>query len=129
MLVALSLVEDTSRAQKLLTDPKVHYPEDTLIQSAYIPMAQALIHSNPTQSGSSIEALRPAVRFEMAPFLSFLPIYVRGIVHLRAHEGREAATEFQQILTPRGVWYIAPEYALAQVGLGLGIALLLQKRS
>jgi eukaryotic-like serine/threonine-protein kinase len=122
LLVALSLVEDTSSAQKLLTDLKVHYPEDTLIQSAYIPMAEALIQSSSTQSGSSIEALRPAVRFEMAPFLSFLPIYVRGIVHLRAHEGREAATEFQKVLSRRGVWYVAPEYALAHVGLARALA-------
>jgi serine/threonine protein kinase/Tfp pilus assembly protein PilF len=122
LLIALSLAEDTSRAQKLLTDLKDHYPEDTLIQSAYIPMAEALIQSSSTKSGSSIEILRPAVRFEMGPFLSFLPIYVRGIVHLRAHEGREAATEFQKILSHRGVWYIAPEYALAHVGLARALA-------
>ena len=64
-------------------------------------MAEALIQSSSTKSVSSIEILRPAVRFEMGPFLSFLPIYVRGIVHLRAHEGREAATEFQKILSHR----------------------------
>jgi eukaryotic-like serine/threonine-protein kinase len=122
LLVALSLAEDTSRAQNLLTDLKDHYPEDTLIQSAYIPMAEALIQSSSTKSGSSVEILRPAVRFEMAPFLGFLPIYVRGIVHLRAHEGREAATDFQKILSHRGVWYIAPEYALAHVGLARALA-------
>jgi serine/threonine protein kinase/tetratricopeptide (TPR) repeat protein len=122
LLVALSLAEDTSRAQKLLTDLKDHYPEDTLIQSAHIPMAEALIQSSSTKSGSSIEILRPAVRFEMGPFLSFLPIYVRGIVHLRAHEGREAASEFQKILSHRGVWYIAPEYALAHVGMARALA-------
>ena len=101
LIIALSLAEDTSRAQKLLIDLKDHYPEHTLIQSAYIPMAEALIQSSSTKSVSSIEILRPAVRFEMGPFLSFLPIYVRGIVHLRAHEGREAATEFQKILSHR----------------------------
>jgi eukaryotic-like serine/threonine-protein kinase len=122
LLIALSLAEDTSRAQKLLTDLKGRYPEDTLIQSAYIPMAAALIQSSSTKSGSSIEILRSVVRFEMGPFLSFLPIYVRGIVHLRAHEGREAATEFQRILSHRGVWYIAPEYALAHVGLARALA-------
>jgi tetratricopeptide (TPR) repeat protein len=122
LLVGLSLAEDTSRAQKLLTDLKDHYPEDTLIQYAYIPMAEALIQSSSAKSGSSIEILRPAVRFEMGPFLSFLPIYVRGIVHLRAHEGREAATEFQKIISHRGVWYIAPEYALAHVGLARALA-------
>jgi serine/threonine protein kinase/Tfp pilus assembly protein PilF len=117
LLLALSVVQDTSRAQKLLTDLKARYPEDTLIQSAYIPMAEALIQSSPTNSGTSMETLRPAVRFEMAPSLSFLPIYVQGIIHLRAHEGREAAMDFQKILNHRGVWYIAPEYALAHVGL------------
>jgi len=122
LLVALSLAEDTSRAKKLVTNLKDKYPEDTLIQSAYIPMAEALIQSSSTKPGSVVEILRPAARFEMGVFLSFLPIYVRGIVHLRAHEGREAATEFQKILSHRGVWYIAPEYALAHVGLARALA-------
>jgi serine/threonine protein kinase/Tfp pilus assembly protein PilF len=122
LLIALSLAGDTSRAQKLLTDLKVRYPEDTLIQSAYIPMAEGLIQSRSANSGSSIETLRPAVRFEMAPFLSSLPIYVRGIVDLRAHEAGEAATEFQKILSHRAVWYTAPEYALAHAGLARALA-------
>ncbi|HTS08932.1 MAG TPA: protein kinase [Candidatus Eisenbacteria bacterium] len=122
LLVALSLTGDLSRAQKLVTELSVRYPEDTLIQSVYVPMAQALIHSSSAKSASSIETLRPAVRFEMNPYLNFLPIYVRGMVLLRAHEGRAAATEFQKILSHRGVWYIAPEYALANVGLARALA-------
>ena len=122
LLVALSLAGDLSRAQKLLTDLKVRYPEDTLIQFAYIPMTEGLIQSSSSKSGSSIETLRPAARFEMGSFLGFLPIYVRGIVRLRAHEGREAAAEFQKILSHRGVWYVAPEYAVAHVGLARALA-------
>jgi eukaryotic-like serine/threonine-protein kinase len=122
LLVALSLAEDRSRAQKLLIALKDDYPEDTLIQSVYIPMAEAIMQTSTAQSAQSIEILRPAVRFEMGSSLSFLPIYVRGIVHLRAREGREAATEFQKILSHGGVWYVAPEHALADVGLARALA-------
>ncbi|MFZ0761040.1 MAG: tetratricopeptide repeat protein, partial [Candidatus Sulfotelmatobacter sp.] len=59
LLIALSLAGDTSQAQKLLDDLKTRYPEDTLTQSAYIPMAEALIQPNSGDSTKSIEILRP----------------------------------------------------------------------
>ncbi|MGC2365855.1 MAG: tetratricopeptide repeat protein [Candidatus Sulfotelmatobacter sp.] len=122
LLIALSLAGDTSQAQKLLDDLKTRYPEDTLTQSAYIPMAEALIQPNSGDSTKSIEILRPTARFELAPAVSFLPIYVKGLTYLRAHQGREAAAEFQKILNHRGVWFIATEYALANVGLARALA-------
>ena len=50
--------------------------------------------------------------------LNFLPSYVRGIVYLRARQGREAAAEFKKIIEHRGVNPAAVEYALAYVELG-----------
>jgi eukaryotic-like serine/threonine-protein kinase len=54
----------------------------------------------------------------MGTGMNFGPIYVRGLVYLRAHQGKEAAAEFQKIIENRGVSPLALEYALAYVGLG-----------
>jgi len=53
----------------------------------------------------------------------FLPIYVRGLVYLRAKQGKEAAAEFQRILNYRALGAIAPAYALSQVGVARAYAL------
>jgi tetratricopeptide (TPR) repeat protein/predicted Ser/Thr protein kinase len=117
LVLDLSLAGDSSRAQKLIDEIGRRYPSDTLLQSAYLPMAKAILESSPTDSAKSIDILRPATRFELGADLNFQPIYVRGLVYLRAHQGREAAAEFKKIIEHRGVAPIAPEYALAHLGL------------
>ena len=122
LVVALSMAGDKARAQKLIGDLNVHYPEDTLIHTLFVPMAEGLIQSS-SKRPSSIETMRSVARFEMGATFSFLPIYVPGIVDLRAHEGAAAAAEFQKILSHRGVFYAAPEYALAHIGLARALAM------
>jgi serine/threonine protein kinase/Flp pilus assembly protein TadD len=117
LVVAWSLVGDNVHTQKLMADLARRYPADTLLESVYLPIARALLEASPTNSAKSLEELRPTSRFELGPNLNFWPIYVRGLVHLRAKEGKEAAAEFQKIIDHREVNPVAPEYALAFVGL------------
>jgi len=61
-----------------------------------------------------------------APFGFFgalYPIYVRGEAYLAAHEGAEAAREFQKILDHRGIVISDPIGALARLQLGRALAL------
>jgi Tfp pilus assembly protein PilF len=51
------------------------------------------------------------------------PVYVRGEAYLAAHQGSEAAAEFQKILHHRGVVQNAPIGALAHLGLARAYAL------
>lgn len=51
------------------------------------------------------------------------PIYVRGEARQAAHQGREAAAEFQKILDHRGVVVNEPIGALAHLGLARAYAL------
>jgi eukaryotic-like serine/threonine-protein kinase len=46
------------------------------------------------------------------------PVFVRGEAYLAAHQGNEAATEFQKLLDHRGVVVNEPIGALAHLGLG-----------
>lgn len=49
--------------------------------------------------------------------------YVRGLAYLAAHQGREAAAEFQKILDHRGIVVCDPIGALAHLQLGRAYAL------
>jgi tetratricopeptide (TPR) repeat protein len=54
---------------------------------------------------------------------SLFPIYVRGEAYLAAHQGKEAAAEFQKILDHRGIVLNAPIGALAHLQLGRAYAM------
>jgi hypothetical protein len=51
------------------------------------------------------------------------PAYARGLAYLVAHQGREAAVEFQKILNHRGVAVADPIGALAHLQLGRAYAM------
>jgi tetratricopeptide (TPR) repeat protein len=123
LVLVLSLAGDSSHAQKVIGELSQRYPSDTLLQSVYLPMAKAILESSPSSSAKSIETLQPTVRFELGPEQSFLPIYVRGLVYLRARQGHEAEGEFRKILDHRGVSPLAPEYGLARLGLARAYSL------
>jgi ATP/maltotriose-dependent transcriptional regulator MalT len=54
---------------------------------------------------------------------SLYPVYVRGEAYLAAHQGKEAAAEFQKILDHRGIALNEPIGALARLGLARAYAL------
>ena len=56
-------------------------------------------------------------------FGALYPIYLRGEAHLAAHQGAEAAIEFQKILDHRGVVGSDPIGALAHLQLGRAYSL------
>ena len=49
--------------------------------------------------------------------LSVYPVYVRGLAYLSAKQGSQAITEFQKVLTHRGIVQTEPIGSLAQLGL------------
>ena len=51
------------------------------------------------------------------------PVYVRGEAYLAAHQGSEAAAEFQRILDHRGIVWNSPIGALAHLQLGRAYAM------
>ncbi len=56
--------------------------------------------------------------------LALYPVYVRGEAYLAAHQGSEAAAEFQKILDHRGVVVNEPIGALAHLQIGRAYAML-----
>jgi serine/threonine protein kinase/predicted Zn-dependent protease len=123
VVVALALAGDAVQAGKLMDQLSQRYPADTFLQSAYLPVARALLESNFGRSDAALQTLQPAARFEFSTENNYLVTYARGLIHLRAHQAPEAAADFQQILANRGLAPFAPEYALAHLCLAQAFAL------
>ncbi len=128
--LALAYAEDASRAQALANGLAKRFPEDTDVQFNYLPTLRAkiaLLHSNPQQAIDMVEVAAPyelglpAYGFYNWPNL--YPVYVRGEAYLAAHQGNEAAAEFQKILDHRGIVLNEPIGALAHLQLGRAYAM------
>ena len=87
----------------------------------------ALLHANPQEAleilraASLCELGLPAI--ELYNWPNLYPVYVRGEAYLAAHQGSEAAAEFQKILDHRGIVLNEPIGALAHLQLGRAYAL------
>jgi eukaryotic-like serine/threonine-protein kinase len=131
---ALALSGDSSQSQALTDDLAKRFPEDTVVQFTYLPTLRALLALNGSQPTQALELLQTALPYEGgtqieggSEFLlgagNLYPAYVRGLAYLAAHRGREAAAEFQKILTHRGIVVSDPTGALARLQLGRAYAL------
>ncbi len=121
--LALALAGDSSRAQILAEELAKGFPEDTVAKFNYLPTIRAQLAINRHDSLKAVETLKIAAPFELGQpgDSSFTPslyaVYVRGEAYLAANRGGEAATEFQKIVTWRGVVVNEPIGALARLGL------------
>jgi eukaryotic-like serine/threonine-protein kinase len=121
---------DDGRAKALAADLSKKYPEDTLVQFNYLPTLRGKLALNRRNASEAVAILRPATpyelgvtRFSTIAWTAMYPVYVRGEAYLAAHQGREAAGEFQKILDHRGVVVNEPIGALAHLRLGRAYAL------
>ena len=130
----LAFSGDVSRSQELTEDLSRRYPEDTMVRFTYAPTLRALVALNHNQPSKAVELLQTTISYEGgtpieggSEFLlgagSFYPAYVRGLAYLAAHQGAEAAAEFQKILDHRGVVLCDPIGVLSHLQLGRAYAL------
>jgi DNA-binding winged helix-turn-helix (wHTH) protein/tetratricopeptide (TPR) repeat protein len=127
--LALASVGDGARAQQLANDLDKRFPEDTIVNCNYLPSLRALLALNNKDSYRAVEIVRTAAPCELSvmepnprPAVLY-PAYVRGEAYLAAHQGREAAVEFQKILDHSGIVLNGPIGALAHVGLARAYAI------
>jgi len=112
---ALGFCGDTAQAQKIADEISKQSPTDTLWNMVFIPTIQASIELKRDQPAKAIEILAVSGPYERG--LGRETVYLRGLAHLRAHHGAEAAAEFQKILDQKGAYW-GPLYSLAYAGLG-----------
>jgi eukaryotic-like serine/threonine-protein kinase len=121
--LALAFTGDAVRAQAVADDLGKQFPEDTIVHFNYQPTIRAQLALSRNDSSKAIEALQAAAPYELGSPGGLYPVYVRGLGYLAAHQGAEAATEFQKILDHRGIVVGDPLGALAHLQLGRAYAL------
>jgi eukaryotic-like serine/threonine-protein kinase len=126
--LAYALAGDAAHAKSLADDLAKRFPQDTVVQSVWLPTIRAQIETGPKNPARSIELLQAAAPYELgmlsgsAPNSCLYPVYVRAEADLSAQQGQLAAVEFQKILDHRGLLWNCATGALAHLGLGRAYA-------
>ena len=113
--LALALCGEANQAKSFIDELMKLYPEDTVINSIWLPSIRAAMELQRGNAAQAIEQLQPVSRYEAAA--EFWPQYLRGLSYLKLRRGAEAAAEFQKILDNRGQAALSPLYPLAYLGL------------
>ena len=129
--LALSVAGDAARAEKLADELAARFPEDTIVQFNYLPTIRGQLALGRNDFSKAVEALQAASPYELGSFalttnfnfISLYPVFVRGEAYLFAHQGSEAAAEFQKILDHHGIVVNEPIGALAHLQLGRAYAM------
>jgi serine/threonine protein kinase/tetratricopeptide (TPR) repeat protein len=128
--LAWAYAGDDKLAQNLTDDLGQRFPEATIVQFNYLPTLRAKLAVSKGNASEALETLRAALPYELGRttyssygWTSLYPVYVRGEAYLAAHQGREAAAEFQKILDHRGIVQNEPIGALAHLGLAHAFAI------
>ena len=129
--LVLAMAGDAAQAQSLADDLERDFPEDTSVRFYYLPAVRASLALNHGDTSKAIEFLQANVPFDLgvprsatfAYFGALYPVYVRGHAYLAAHQGSEAAREFQRIVDHPGITIGDAFGVLAHLGLARAYAL------
>ena len=126
--LAMARAGDPSHAHKIAESVSRDFPENTILQGYWLPSIQAAIAIHEQNPSKALQILQVATPYELAQSQPFrvgmlYPVYLRGQAYLLAHQGKEAAAEFQKIIDHRGIVLNFPLGALAHLGLGRAYAL------
>jgi eukaryotic-like serine/threonine-protein kinase len=126
--IAFALAGDVADANRAIEDLTKRFPQDTVVQTRYLPMARSALALNSGNAQAALDALTAAAPYELGHTnedftFAVYPVYFRGEAYLAAKNGTAAASEFQKILDHSGVVGNEPIGALAHLGLGRAYAL------
>jgi hypothetical protein len=120
-VLALAFTGDAGQAQALADDLRKRFPEDSLVKFKYLPTIHSQLAISRNDYSKAIRALQATAPYELgistggAFSPTLYPVYVRARAYLEAHQGSEAAAEFQKI--QRAVVQNEAIGALAHLGL------------
>ena len=121
--LAYALAGDAAHAQTLADDLAKRFPQDTVVQSVWLPTIHAQIETSHKNPARGIELLQATAPYELgmlsgsAPNSCLYPVYVRAEAYLTAQQGPAAVAEFQKILDHGGLLWNSATGALAHLGL------------
>ena len=128
--LASAYAGDDRQAQALTAGLAQSFPEATIVQYNYLPTLRAKLALSNGNASEALESLRAAATYELGQSTYSIyrctvmyPVYVRGEAYLAAHQGSEAAAEFQKILDNPGIVLDEPIGALAHLQIGRAYAM------
>ncbi len=126
--IAFALAGDMADANRAIEDLTKRFPQDTVVQTRYLPMARSALALNSGNAQAALDALTAAAPYELGHTnedftFAVYPVYFRGQAYLAEKNGDAAAAEFQKILDHAGVVGNEPIGALAHLGLGRAYSL------
>ena len=124
--VTLARAGDVAKARPLVQELEKSDPFNTVLKVYWLPTAKAAIELSGGNVTQSLELLQAVAPYELGgppPLGNLYPVYLRGQAYLAAHQGREAAAEFQKLLDRRGIVGNFPPGALAHLQIGRAYAM------
>jgi hypothetical protein len=121
LAVLASAVCGGKQALPLAQELSAKYPEDTLIQDVFLPMAKAYLALSEGRFAEAVDDARPA-----KPYDSLYPgSYVQGLAYLQLHDAMHAKSAFASAMRSQGNLQAGspPFYAQAQLGLARAYAM------
>jgi tetratricopeptide (TPR) repeat protein/predicted Ser/Thr protein kinase len=120
--LALARAGDAAQAQAIADKLNRDFPQNTLLQSYWLPAIRAAVELNSGNAEKAITLLQSATPYELGqpPPLqvgSMYPAYLRAQAYRLANRGPEAVLEFQKILDHRGIVLNFVGGALTHAGL------------
>ena len=126
--IAFALAGDVADANRAIDDLTKRFPQNTVVQTRYLPMARSALAVNSGNAQAALDALSAAAPYELGHTnedftCALYPIYFRGRAYLAAKNAAAAAGEFQKILDHSGVVGNEPIGALAHLGIARAYSL------
>jgi DNA-binding winged helix-turn-helix (wHTH) protein/tetratricopeptide (TPR) repeat protein len=128
--LTLAYAGDSARAQAMTADLGKRFPGNSIWRINYLPTLSTKLGVNRGNASEAIESFKIAAPYDLGqmtafdyPWTSLYSVFVRGEAYLAAHQGVEAAAEFQKILNHRGIVVIEPIGALAHLQVGRAYAM------
>jgi len=116
----LAQAGDSARAQAIVDDLAKRRPTDTLLNETDLPQARAAIAISRGDGEAAEEAVRSARRYERTQYGTG---YFRGLAYLKSKKGKEAAVEFQQVISRDGIIPLWLAHPMARLDLARAYAL------
>ena len=127
--LAFAMSGDPVKAESLEQGLNKRRPQDTQMQSLWLPAIRAQLALSRNNATEAITDLQAASSIELgsidfvANISCLYPTYIRGEAYLAAGQGKEAAAEFQKVLDHSGIVWNCWTGALADLGVARANAL------
>lgn len=119
---ALAVAGQPEEARAIVAKLRGVRPEDTFLQTAYVPVAAAAAALAEGRPAEALETLRPAGPFQFGFIASLAPAWVEAQAYAREGAHNEAARVFRLIADHRGTDPFSPFIPMAQLGLARALA-------